>query len=92
MDGARPFRSQILPGAVPCSSRLLPSTDRARSHQCVQLGGLAVRPTALCVCAHACACCTAGACRCIAPLEGACLGVRCPPKWGDLPHRILGKG
>lgn len=87
-----PSGSQILPGAVPCSSQLLPSMDWARSHQCVQLGWLMACPTALCACAHVCACCTTSTCRCSAPLEGARLGVHCPPKWGDLPHQSLGKG
>ena len=70
-----PAGSQILPGAVPCGSWLLPSTDGARSQRCVQLSGTAVRPTALRVCARGCACRTVGVCRGTAPFEGAHLGV-----------------
>lgn len=47
-------RSQILPGAVPCGSQLLPSTDRARPHWHMQLGGLAVPLLRVHICGLTC--------------------------------------
>lgn len=81
-----PSGSQILPVLCPAAAGSFPAwTGQGPTSACSWVGWWYIPQR--CACAHTCVCCTIGACRCVAPLEGAL-----SPRAGRLASPEPGEG